>query len=116
MSHKSYELTIGNHPAQQRHPLTREPLFDEDGNPVPLFPDQRSVKLDGTVIAYVGKNRQGDKWNVCFLHPHKALGVIAQEACDLVNSELGPVAGSAAPLPPPEREEPEIEEPDDDES
>lgn len=48
-----YELTIGNHPAQARHPVTNELLFDNDGVAVPMFPDQKSIRFDGTIVAYV---------------------------------------------------------------
>ena len=35
------EIEIRNHPAQARHPVTTAPLFDDDGMPVPLFPEER---------------------------------------------------------------------------
>mgnify|MGYP003649087883 CR=1 FL=1 len=35
------ELT--QHPAQARHPVTNEPLFDDHGAPVPLLPTQRAM-------------------------------------------------------------------------
>jgi hypothetical protein len=50
-----YELTLVNHPSQARHPFTKKPLFDNDDNPVPLFPGQRCVKLDGRSVAYVSE-------------------------------------------------------------
>jgi len=80
-----YTLTIENHPAQARHPITGKPLF-RAGVPVPLFPDERSVRLDGVVIAYVS-----DKKNVLFIVPESRLGPIAAEAVALVERELGPV-------------------------
>ena len=82
----SYSLTIENHPAQARHPFTSEPLVDNDGLPVPLFPDQRSIKLDGRLIAYVSNERK-----IMFLVPLGKLGVIAKEAEELVNKEMGAV-------------------------
>ena len=91
----NYELKITNHPAQARHPFTNEPLFDNDNNPVPLFPNERSVRLDGRIIAYVTEER-----NVLFIVPLERLGVIADEAKALVEKELGPVAKTAAvPMP-----------------
>ena len=79
-----YKLTIENHPSQARHPISDEPLF-KDGKPVPLFPDQRSIKLDGTIIAYV--NAAG---KVMFIMPENKLpGTIADEALDLAASEYG---------------------------
>lgn len=76
----SYQLTIENHPSQAAHPFTGEPLFDDDGKPVPLFPDQRSIRLDGRVIAYVANG------NAMFIVPRESLGVIADEAVELAAS------------------------------
>jgi len=45
-------ITFRNHPAQARHPHTKQPLFTETGEPVPLFPDQRGIYLDGYLIGY----------------------------------------------------------------
>ena len=78
----SYQLTITNHPAQAKHPFTGEPLFDSDGNPVPLFADQKAIRLDGRVIAYV--NAVG---KVLFIVPQNRLGVIAQEAIELAGNK-----------------------------
>ena len=50
---RSMKIELRNHPAQARHPITREPLKDEEGGPVPLFPNQRGVFLDGYCIGYV---------------------------------------------------------------
>ena len=79
----SYTLEIGDHPAQMRSPVTKEPMF-KDGKPVPLFPNQKSVKLDGRIIAYVN-----EKHKVLFIVPESKLGPIAAEAIELVKKELG---------------------------
>ena len=82
----TYKLTLENHPAQAVHPFNRQRLFDADGKPVPLFPKQRSVKLDGRVIALV--NESG---HISFIVPLSKLGVIADEAKLLVGNEFGAV-------------------------
>lgn len=46
------QVEIRNHPAQARNPVTDEPLVDAAGKPVPLFPDQRSIYVDGHMVAY----------------------------------------------------------------
>ena len=51
----NYQLILANHPAQAR--FAGKPLFDDDGAPIPLFPDQRSIRLDGRVIALVSQSR-----------------------------------------------------------
>lgn len=76
-----YNLEIGEHPAQLR--VDGQPMF-KDGKPVPLFPNQKSVRLNGQVIAYVN-----EKHKVLFIVPESKLGVIAQEAIELVKKELG---------------------------
>ena len=47
------KFELRNHPAQARHPITKEPLV-KDGAPVPLFPDMRGIYLDGVLIGYCG--------------------------------------------------------------
>lgn len=78
-----YKLEICNHPAQARHPLNKKPLFKDD-KPVPLFPKERCIKLDGTIIAYVNEHRK-----VMFLFPPSKLGTIQDEAIKLVRDQLG---------------------------
>lgn len=46
-------IEIRNHPAQSRNPITDAPLFDAAGQPVPLFPDQRSIYVDAHMVALV---------------------------------------------------------------
>lgn len=48
------KVELRNHPAQARHPVTREPLFDDDGQPVPLVKTQKAIYLDGFLIGYCG--------------------------------------------------------------
>ena len=88
---ESYELTIGNHPAQAAHPFTRKLLVDENGDPVPLFPKEKSIRLDGRVIAFVNEGL-----DINFIVPLSKLGVIADEAKALVKSELGGIGQSNA--------------------
>jgi hypothetical protein len=49
-------IELKQHPAQARHPVTNDPLWDDDGNPRPLLPSQRSVVWDGAIIGYASKN------------------------------------------------------------
>ena len=46
-------LELRPHIAQARNPVTDQPLVDSEGQPVPLFPNQRSIFLDGALIGYV---------------------------------------------------------------
>lgn len=46
------QFELRNHPSQARHPITKAPLTDESGKPVPLFPEMRSIYLDGKLIGY----------------------------------------------------------------
>jgi len=48
------KIELRPHPAQARNPVTDEPLFNEDGSPVPLVPELRSIWLDGQMIGYTG--------------------------------------------------------------
>ena len=87
-----YKLTIGPHPAQARHPITNEPL-EKDGQPVPLFADQFSIRLDGKIIAYVLPGNR-----VAFLIAESKLGsVIVNDSLALVEKEFGSVAAHVSP-------------------
>lgn len=61
-------ITIEDHPTPKLHPLTGEILMD-GGKQVPAFPDQKCVKLDGAIIAYVLPNE-----TVSFIIPKSKLG------------------------------------------
>lgn len=99
----AYEITLGNHPSQARHPFTNEPLFDNDGVAVPLFPDQRSVMLDGRVIAYVSESR-----NVQFIYPVETLTqTVVDDARAHVEMVFGDVGKVTIVKPP-------VDDPDDD--
>ena len=94
------ELTLGNHPAQARHPVTSKPLFDRSGEPVPhkLVENQRSIRLDGFVIAYVIPTKN-DTCRIHYLARYQAL----PEAClsevrELVEREFMPVEGESKPI------------------
>ncbi len=76
------ELT--QHPAQARHPVTNEPLFDDYGAPVPLFPNMRAIRLDGFVIAYASK------YGICFIiNKSKLPETVKDSAASLFRSEFG---------------------------
>ena len=76
------ELT--QHPAQARHPVTNEPLFDDHGAPVPLLPTQRAIRLDGFVIGYASKH------GICFtINESKLPETVKDSAIFLVESEFG---------------------------
>ena len=61
-------ITVEDHPTPKLHPLTGEILMD-GGKQVPAFPDQKCVKLDGAIIAYVLPNE-----TVSFIVPKSKLG------------------------------------------
>ena len=47
------KITFRNHPSQRRHPIKKdEPLLDDDGQPVPLFPELRAIYLDDVMCGY----------------------------------------------------------------
>jgi len=48
-----FKVELKQHPAQAIHPITRAKLFRDDGTPVPLFPNQRSIYVDGYFVGYV---------------------------------------------------------------
>lgn len=78
------ELT--QHPAQARHPVTNAPLFDDDGQPVPLLPNQRAIRLDNFVIGYASKH------GVNFIIPKSKLpDWVYNTAVELVENEFGNV-------------------------
>ena len=49
-------IELKPHPAQAQHPVTGDPLFDDDGVPRPLLPEQRSIVWDGIYIGYASKH------------------------------------------------------------
>ena len=104
----NYKLTIENHPSQMRHPITQEPLFDKDGKPVPLFPDQKSIRLDGRIIAYMILETKKVLW----IMPKHKLGPIADEGLELAEAFFGKVEGEHSP---PEMEETVDDDVDDEE-
>ncbi len=48
------KITLTNHPAQARHFQTDEPIWDDDGKPVPLVSNQKAIRMDGVLIGYCG--------------------------------------------------------------
>lgn len=81
----SYELKIDDHPAKARHPVTGEILV-KDGKEIPLFKDQKCIKLDGRIIGYVLPNN-----SVSFIMPKSKLGEIANEAIAMAREQCGEV-------------------------
>lgn len=64
--------------------VTKEPLFDNDGKPVPLFPDQRAITFEGRYVGYV--NAKGD---IAFIVPETQLTApVVAEARALVAKEF----------------------------
>jgi hypothetical protein len=80
----NYQFSIGPHPSQARHPFTNEPLVDDDGTPVSLFPDQRTLRLDNRIIAYLSNG------GISFIVPCAMLGdVVYQDALEYAKQETG---------------------------
>jgi hypothetical protein len=66
------QFELRNHPAIADHPFKKgEKLMDTNGNPVPLFPDQRALYMDGWLIAYVVPCDDGCK--TLFIKPESIL-------------------------------------------
>lgn len=101
----SYKIEICDHPAQARNPINKNPMV-KDGKKVPLFPELKCVKLDGTIIAYVNKHR-----DISFLLPSTMLGEIQKDVEQLVASELGE-AGNVSSIPDPLVENDDLEDDD----
>jgi len=94
-------LTLGNHPAQARHPDTGKPLFDNNGEPVPhkLVENQRSLRLEGYVIAYVIPKKCGEVCRICYLSRYQELPKsITDFAIELVERDFMKVEGVSIPL------------------
>ena len=51
-------LTLTSHPTPAIDPDTRKILTDVAGVPLPAFPDQRAIRLDGVLIGYCGTKPQ----------------------------------------------------------
>lgn len=103
------DFELKNHPAQARHFKTGEPLWDDLGNPVPLFPEQRALYFDGFLIAYIVPD--GDGCKTLFIVPEERLTkAVVDAAIEYVNAEwltVGVVHCIAEPV--------EVEEDEDDE-
>lgn len=103
-----YKLTIGPHPAQATDPFTHKPLFDDDGVPVPLITDQKTVRLDGRVIAYISSG------GVSFIVAKNKLGAVYDEALALAETVAGK-PGNVSAVPDMDERETELDEEDEDE-
>ena len=104
-------LTIEFRPHPSRQPVmdpqTRQPILDaETGKPltVPLFPDQRSVFVNGTMVAY------------CWALPDRVINFLghfppafAEAVREAVNEEYGGSVRKMGMPPPPEHIEPDPE-------
>lgn len=83
-----FQIEFRNHPAQARHPFTKQALFDDNGKPVPLFPQQRSIWVDGVFCGYVG---DPPLRNVAITRPRSQLGeALIAEIHQAVEREFGP--------------------------
>lgn len=91
-----FKVELRNHLAQARHPFTKEPLFDDKGEPVPLFPEQRSIFVDGVFCGYVG---EPPKRGIMFTRPRSQLGeMLIKEVERAVAESFGaPSVVSAVP-------------------
>ncbi len=83
-----FEVTIEPHPAQARHPNDKSKALTQDGKPVPLFPDERCIRLDGKLIGYVGNASSGRA--VMFIVPESKLTeAVTNAAKTAVVAEFG---------------------------
>lgn len=83
---------LRNHPAQARHPRTDEPLFDDDGNPVPLISDQRAIYMDGVLIGYCS-SKPGGPVSLIYRMPDAVNDAVKR----FVENEIGTVKKVCAP-------------------
>jgi len=77
-------------------------MFDDAGEPIPhpLVENQRSLRLDGYVIAYCIPT-EDDQCRIAYLSRYQALPkAIYDQAIELVTKEFLPVAGVDTPLAP----------------
>jgi hypothetical protein len=87
-----YKLTIENHPAQKRDPYTNEPL-SKNGVPVPLWPDEHCIKLNGKqIIAFLNAEHR-----ITFIISEQELGAaLVNEAEALRDATFGDSPASIA--------------------
>ena len=78
-------IELRPHPSQARHPRTDEPLTDSNGDPVPLFPNQRGIYLDGHLVGFVC---EPPRRNLAFI-VQGLPEAVKTEAADLVAAEFG---------------------------
>lgn len=81
------KVELRDHIAQARHPVTNKPLVDDNGKPVPLFPDQRSIWLDGAMVGYVCGPPD---FNIGFIVPESKISQFVRNLiAEQVRIELG---------------------------
>lgn len=92
----SFDFKLDNHPAVRRHPINKkEVLLNVQGNPTPLLPDHRCIRLAGTMIGYVFPNGK-----LTFLVPEETLGKdLIKAAVEFVKVEFKPVTQVQAVAP-----------------
>lgn len=89
------DITFRNHPAQARHPVTRAPLFDGEGSPVPLILDQRAIYLDGVMVGYCGTTPNSP---INLIFDHRKLGeAVRAEIKAAVEAKFGAVTNVCLP-------------------
>ncbi len=97
MTVANLHMELRNHPAQAQ--FKGKPLVDENGDPVPLFPDQRSVYVDGQCLAYCDSKPGGGIRFTEHVDPP-----VADAVEQYVRQHIGEVAAVGIP---PERKQPE---------
>ena len=83
------DITFRNHPAQARNSITGEPLEDIYGEPVPLFPDQRAIYVDGVMCGYCS-SKPGEPITLTVHMP--------VEQTEIINQRVEETFGRAASL------------------
>lgn len=100
------EVELRPHPAQARHHITNEPLFYEDGTPVPLFDDQLSIWVDGRLVGYTNQART----RAMFITPPSMLPAAVRNYVEgRIENLLGSLEGSTQ-VPDPAQEDEDDDE------
>lgn len=98
-------IELKNHPAQAQ--FKGKPLVDENGDPVPLFPNEHGVYVDGQCLAYCDKQPGG---GIRFTEHVPA--PVAEAVEEYVRQHVGEVAAVGIP-PKPRQPEPTPESSED---
>lgn len=107
-----FNFEIREFSAQARHPRTGNPLFDNDGKPVPLWPHYKSVYWDGIEQGHLIPNEQGYRLRIINYRMPRAVREAMEQ---FVLETFGPVYNVTQRIPPLEIRRPDLIDEEEDE-